>query len=236
MGFTRAFGLSSLGRLVLNLPMAKKIIVTRNPERTRRQLLKAAITLFSKFGYHAVAVDQIVAAAKVNKRMVYHYYGSKEAIYQAALVDVYGLIEQVEFHAVQPGGTPRDKLTRLLESYFTFLDENPVFVRLLLWENLEKGKHITKHNHLLSKNPFLVQFREIVEEGIRLGQFRRDLDVTHLLIHFIGLCFIYHSNRFSLSQSLGLDLGDASIKATGRAQVLELVFGGICDLPKPPSK
>jgi AcrR family transcriptional regulator len=212
--------------------MAKKIIVTRNPDRTRRRLLKAAIRLFSTFGYHAVAVDQIVDAAKVNKRMVYHYYGSKEAIYQAALVDVYGRIEQIEFHAVQPGGTPTEKLSRLLESYFRFLDDNPDFVRLLLWENLEKGKHIGKDNHLLSKNPFLVQFREIVEEGIRLGQFRRDLDVTHLLIHFIGLCFIYHSNRFSLSQSLGLDLGDEAVKATGRKQVLELVFSGICHTAK----
>lgn len=207
--------------------MAKKITFTRNPERTRRRLLKAAIRLFSAFGYHAVAVDQIVDAAKVNKRMVYHYYGSKEAIYQAALVDVYGRLEQIEFHAVQPGGTPTAKLSRLLDSYFQFLDDNPDFVRLLLWENLEKGKHIEKHNHLLSKNPFLVQFREIVEEGIRLGQFRRDIDVTHLLIHFIGLCFIYHSNRFSLSQSLTLDLGDAAVKAAGRKQVVELVFSGI---------
>jgi TetR/AcrR family transcriptional regulator len=212
--------------------MAKKIIVTRNPDRTRRRLLKAAIRLFSTFGYHAVSVDQIVEAAGVNKRMVYHYYGSKEAIYQAALVDVYSRIEQVEFHAVQPGGTPVDKLSRLLESYFLFLDDNPDFVRLLLWENLEKGKHIVKPNHLLSKDPFLVQFREIVEEGMRLDQFRQDLDVTHLLIHFIGLCFIYHSNRFSLSQSLGLDLGDPAVKAVGRKQALELVFSGITNAKK----
>ena len=59
------------------------------------------------------------------------------------------------------------------------------------------------------------------------GEFRPDLDVTHLMIHFIGLCFIYHSNRFSLSQSLELDLGDPRVKKRGLQQVLRLVFDGI---------
>jgi hypothetical protein len=47
------------------------------------------------------------------------------------------------------------------------------------------------------------------------------------LIHFIGLCFIYHSNRFSLSQSLNLDLGKVDVKKQGLKQVLALVFEGI---------
>jgi TetR/AcrR family transcriptional regulator len=68
--------------------------------------------------------------------------------------------------------------------------------------------------------------RAIIEDGVAAGEFRRDLDVTHLVIHFIGLCFIYHSNRFSLSQSLELDLGSAAVKRRGLNQVLRLVFAG----------
>ena len=67
----------------------------------------------------------------------------------------------------------------------------------------------------------------IVEAGIAAGEFRKDLDIPHLLIHFIGLCFIYHSNRFSLSQSLNLDLGKVDVKKQGLKQVLALVFEGI---------
>lgn len=208
--------------------MARKIAGSRNADRTRARLLRAAIRLFADRGYHAVAVDEIVRAAKVNKRMVYHYYGSKEGIYRAALVDVYQRIEQAEFHAIESGGVPKEKLARLLESYFLFLDENPEFVRLLLWENLERGKHIAMKDDVLSKSTLLQRFRTIVEEGIRRRQFRRNLEVTHLLINFIGLCFIYHSNRFSLSQSLGVNLGDPKVKRAGLKHVLELVFGGIC--------
>ena len=201
--------------------------VLRNPDRTRRRILQAAIRLFAKHGFHAVSVDQIVGQARVNKRMVYHYFGSKDALFEAALSEVYKRIEEIEFHAVERGRSPREKLSRLLESYFEFLDEEPEFTRLLQWENLEKGRHLTKENHLLTKNPFLERFRAIVQDGVASGEFRSDLDVTHLMIHFIGLCFIYHSNQFSLSQSLELDLGNAKVKERGLSQVLGLVFDGI---------
>ena len=201
--------------------------VTRNPGRTRRNILQAAIRLFAARGFHAVSVDEIVKRARANKRMVYHYFGSKDALFEAALAEVYLRIEAIEFHAVEPGPAPREKLARLLESYFEFLDAEPEFTRLLQWENLEKGRHLTKENHLLTKNPFLTRFRSIVQDGVTTGEFRPDLDVTHLMIHFIGLCFIYHSNRFSLSQSLELDLGDPHVKKRGLQQVLRLVFDGI---------
>ncbi len=201
--------------------------VQRNPDRTRRRILQAAIRLFATHGFHAVSVDQIVGRARVNKRMVYHYFGSKDALFEAALSEVYQRIETIEFHAVERGRSPREQLSRLLESYFEFLDDEPEFTRLLQWENLEKGRHLTKENHLLTKNPFLERFRTIVEHGVATGEFRGDLDVTHLMIHFIGLCFIYHSNRFSLSQSLELDLGNQKVKERGLNQVLRLVFDGI---------
>lgn len=207
--------------------MSTRSPVPRNPDRTRRRILQAAIRLFAKHGFHAVSVDQIVGQARVNKRMVYHYFGSKDALFEAALSEVYKRIEEIEFHAVERGRSPREKLSRLLESYFEFLDVEPEFTRLLQWENLEKGRHLTKENHLLTKNPFLERFRAIVQDGVATGEFRADLDVTHLMIHFIGLCFIYHSNQFSLSQSLEVDLGNARVKERGLNQVLSLVFEGI---------
>ena len=145
--------------------------VSRNPDRTRRRLLRAAIKLLAQPGFHAVSVDAIVDLAKVNKRMVYHYFGSKDALFEAALVEVDGRIESIEFHAVELGRDPAEKLARLWESYFAFLDDEPEFTRLLQWENLEKGRHLTKANHLLTKNPFFERFQAIVQEGIAAGDF-----------------------------------------------------------------
>jgi AcrR family transcriptional regulator len=207
--------------------MPKARPASRNPNRTRRRLLHAAIRLFSAKGYHAVSVDQIVGAARVNKRMVYHYFGCKEHLYIAALHEVYKRLERVEFLATEATGDPRQQLTRLIKSYFGFLEDNPEFVQMLQWENLERGRHIAKIDHLLTKNPFLDRFRQIIAEGVRAGQFRSDLNIPHLLIHFIGLCFIYHSNRYSLSQGLEIDLTSSKVLAEGRRQAVALVFQGI---------
>jgi AcrR family transcriptional regulator len=210
--------------------------INRNPDRTRRRLLQASIRLFSLRGYHGVSVDQIVAAARVNKRMVYHYFGSKEAIYQAALVEVYNRIESVEFRAVESVTEPKEKLKRLLDSYFKFLDDNPDFTRMVQWENVERGQHISKKQNLLSKNPFLERLKQIFEEGARAGEFRHDLNIPHLLINFIGSCFIYHSNRFSLSQGLRMDLGDPRERAKGLRQLRAVIFDGISASPRAPQK
>lgn len=210
--------------------------ISRNPDRTRRRLLDASIRLFSARGFHGISVDQIVAAARVNKRMVYHYFGSKEAIYRAALLEVYTRIGRLEFHAIDGGGNPKEQLKRLLDSYFKFLYQNPEFTQLVQWENVEGGRHIAQKRFVLSMNPFLERFRKIVEEGKRSGEFRRDLDVDHLLVHFIGSCFVYHSNRISLSQELDLDLGSPSERARGLSLIHTLFFDGISAAPRAPRR
>jgi AcrR family transcriptional regulator len=203
-----------------------RTVLRRNPDRTRRRLLDASIRLFVAHGYNGVSVDQIVAAARVNKRMVYHYFGNKTGIFEAALADVYSRIEKVEFNALDSGASATEKLRQLLRGYFSFLEQHPEFTKLLLWENLER-RRAAKLKQYLTKDPFISRFRATVDDGIRAGELRADLDVPHLLIHFIGLCFIYHSNRFSLSQGLKMDLGDARVREAGLEQVLSLVFQGI---------
>lgn len=204
---------------------------TRNPERTRAQLLKAAIELFSAKGYHGVSVDAIAAAAKVNKRLVYHYFGSKEQIYLAALENVFDRLGQSALLA--PTQTqladklPADKkLTQLFAHTFDFLDANPEFIRLLLWENLEQGRHVALAPERLSRNPFMDRFAEVVDEGVRSGVFRAPLFRRHLLVNFIGLCFIYYSNRHSLAVSLQLKNSPEEREAR-LSQIMDLTLGGL---------
>lgn len=200
----------------------------RIPAQTRRRLLQAAIRLFSARGYHGVSVDEIVAAAGANKRMVYHYFGSKSGLYAAALVEVFGRLERVEFEAVRDAAaSPEEKVRQLLAANFRFLDRNPEFVRLLLWENLERGRHIPRGSDRLSKNPFIERFQLVVDEGIAQGRFRPPKDIRHLLVNFIGLCFVYYSNRYSLAASVGVGTETARDRSLRVAQATDLVLHGL---------
>ncbi len=51
----------------------------------REKLIKAALELFSKNGFHAVGVDTISEKASVTKRTLYHHFKSKEELILAAL-------------------------------------------------------------------------------------------------------------------------------------------------------
>lgn len=173
----------------------------------RDRLLRAATRLFAEAGFSGTTVDEIVAAARVNKRMVYHYFGDKEGLYHAVLADVYSSLAEVELGTLAHK-TDVDTLTgEIVRSYFDFLENHPEFVRLLLWENLNDGRGLARIGARVSKDPMLQALGKFLREGIEAGHMRPDMDARHLLISLIGLCLIYSSNRYTLSRSLRMDLG-----------------------------
>ena len=57
----------------------------RDPARTRERILAAALQEFSAKGLAGARVDAIARRARVNKRMLYHYFGDKEDLYREIL-------------------------------------------------------------------------------------------------------------------------------------------------------
>jgi TetR/AcrR family transcriptional regulator len=68
----------------------------RNPAVTRQKLLAAARREFAASGLAGARVDEIAARAGVNKQLVYHYFGDKDALYLAVLEWVYEEIRAQE--------------------------------------------------------------------------------------------------------------------------------------------
>lgn len=59
--------------------------IERNPQETKQKILSAAMEEFTTVGYHGARVDNIVKKADVNKRMVYHYFESKEGLFKTLM-------------------------------------------------------------------------------------------------------------------------------------------------------
>ena len=209
---------------------------TRDPVRTKGNLLAAGIRLFASRGFHGVAVDEIVADAGCNKRMLYHYFGDKEGLYIAVLQAVYTRMEQVEMAPLPAAATTAAKICEIMERHFSFLASNPEFVNLLMWENLNDGRLLARHPHLLSKTPIIKKLHEILEEARQRGEISADGDTRHLVILMIGLCFIHFSNRSTLQQAIGLDLTSPTVQTEGLrlAQVMFLSGLGLQHPNSPP--
>src|SRR5438128_6417175 len=54
----------------------------RDPAGTQQRILTAALNEFAKKGFAGARVDEIARRARVNKRMLYHYFGNKEDLYR----------------------------------------------------------------------------------------------------------------------------------------------------------
>lgn len=59
----------------------------RNADRTREDILRAACHAFSVHGYAQATVRQIASDAGINVALVIRYFGSKEGLFEAALLE-----------------------------------------------------------------------------------------------------------------------------------------------------
>ncbi len=103
---------------------------TRDPERTRARILAAALAEFASRGFAGARVDAIAAAAGVNKRMLYHYYGHKDALYAAVLQD------RLDRRGASMAAAPGDPF-KTFEMFQREMHGDPEWVRFLMWEALE---------------------------------------------------------------------------------------------------
>ncbi len=105
-------------------------VVGRDPERTRRRILDAALKEFSARGFAGARVSGIASRAKINKRMLYHYFGNKEKLFHEMLQDK--LTSRVRrFH------TYSADLIEGLPLLFEQNHQDADWVRLLGWESLQ---------------------------------------------------------------------------------------------------
>ena len=72
----------------------------RDPAGTQKRILAAALKEFAEKGPAGARVDEIARLAGVNKRMLYHYFGSKDDLYR----EVYRrkLLEKTQAVTEQP--------------------------------------------------------------------------------------------------------------------------------------
>ena len=196
-------------------------------ERSRQRILKTAIRLFAEKGFAGTSVDEIVDMTGINKRMVYHYFGSKELLYQQALATEYGKLEMLEIKTLHSEAPIEKTVYDIVAAYFAFLQANEEFVQLILQENLNRGRNLDKMQIPLSKSPILELLVQAVKTGEKNGTVRPAVDARFLLISLIGNCMIYCSNRFTLSRALSIDLCDRRVLNRAQKAVTEMLLNGI---------
>jgi len=127
-------GSSGQGNTWLSIQLVGLIVVdvAGDSQETKRRLLEAAINEFSCYGIAGARVDRIASAAKANKQAIYAYFGSKEALFDAAyedrIRDFHACVCFDEYDLAEYGGRMFDKF-----------EDAPETLRLTLWYQVEKS-------------------------------------------------------------------------------------------------
>lgn len=179
----------------------------RDPAATRKRILAAAKREFATNGLNGARVDLIARRARTNKQMLYHYFGSKEALFAAALEDAWSDIRAAEDALDLDALDPVTALKTHVEFTWTYYLDHPEFLTLVGSENLHKGRHIALSEQIRDvSRPFIARMRRLLERGAREGVFRPGIDPVQINITIAAISYYYLTNRFTGSIVFERDL------------------------------
>jgi len=198
----------------------------RDPARNQERILNAATAEFARYGLGGARVDRIAERAGANKRMLYYYFGNKEALFLAVMEASYARIRSAERSLKLGEIDPEEGIRRLVEFTWAYYLKNPEFLTLLNSENLHKARHIRRSKNIPAMHsPFVAMIEDLLKRGVRAGQFRRGVDAVQLYISIASLSYFYQSNRHTLSTVFARDLFSPRNRAERLRHMVELVLG-----------
>ena len=152
----------------------------RDPERTRRRILDAALKEFSACGFAGARVSSIARRAKSNKRMLYHYFEDKEGLFRAVLR--HKISERLSRAEVL---APQSDVVSSLPLWFKQNCQDTDWVRLLAWESLQTAKGSVldeKERRRISR-----QVTARIRQKQTAGKLRRDVPAAFLQLAKVSL-------------------------------------------------
>ena len=151
---------------------------TRDLARTRERLLKAAMAEFAAKGLAGARCADIARRARVNKRMLFYCFGSKENLYREIVRRKFA--ERAAFLEAAP-----DDVAGAILHWYEAGSSDIEWVRLLEWEALE-----TSGDRLVGEQERRDYFKRTLERlrgAQAAGRLPADVDLLQLMISMVAL-------------------------------------------------
>jgi TetR/AcrR family transcriptional regulator len=206
----------------------RRVILARDPDRTRARIVRAAHHEFAMRGLEGARIDEIARRADINKQLLYHYFGGKEALYLHVLEESYDRFrakdERLDVEALGPAQIIENLVGFIFDGTLEDLD----FVSLLRDENMHQARHLKKSKRVQDIHARVI---EIISAALRRGEkqriFRRGVDPLQFFLSMVGVVYFCFSNAHTLSVVFERDfLAPADLKQR-RRHCIEFVMAAI---------
>src|ERR1043165_7817660 len=145
----------------------------RNPQQTQHRILEAALEEFAAKGFAGARVDTIARRARINKRMLYHYFGDKRGLFREVLRRK--IAERQAGGVGTPGGPGGG-----LPYWFDLACRDPEWIRWLEWEAVQffEGRLIDEPKRRAAAGRAV----ERIRRRQRLGHLTNGFDAKPILL------------------------------------------------------
>ncbi|MEZ4550999.1 MAG: TetR/AcrR family transcriptional regulator [Desulfobacterales bacterium] len=157
----------------------------REKLRQRKEILAAALSLFSDKGYHNVSMQEIAETAEFAIGTLYKFFQNKEDLYKALVMEQADRFEEAFLTVLEGPGDEVDRLRNFVRVHGDMFRSNLPFVRLFLAEskgasfNLKAGLDEDLRKRLYG---FLEKLAGVFAAGMKSGRFRKTADPYTLAV------------------------------------------------------
>lgn len=157
-------------------------------EQRHQRILTAAEQLFATQGFAKTSVDEITAAARVSKGLLYQHYASKEdllvAVWMRLVAGWAAATQQAKFAT----GSVADAIGEAMRLSFEHVNATPLLRRILAQDPGTLTPGGTAGIAAFARG-YRTHLEPVIARGIREGELRADIDVAHTaeliwLLHF----------------------------------------------------
>jgi AcrR family transcriptional regulator len=188
-------------------------------------LLTAAAEQFAKFGARGTRVQDIVKAAGVNERMIYHHFGSKDGLYAAVMREQRTMLGEAWLPVLEKAVSmdPYPGMQLALGSFFDALLARPQMAALLAHEGLGDAPLALPAGVSGLPDPV----RSLYERGQAEGVFATGVPfaVAYATAVSCLVALTIFAPRFEELSQIGLDIDAARFRDQVIAQLLNGMTG-----------
>lgn len=190
-------------------------------DQTRERIIAAAVGTFAGVGLDGASVRDIARQARIRVSTLYHYFPSKEALYEEVRERVYGQIHDLTMAVLGEGHDARTTVSESIGRLFDFFLQNRAYVQL-------------GYRTCLEGDTSLVADRRVAERwlGMTEGTLRplevrghvKGVDPVMFMMTVDALLHWHIVNEAFYRHLLGKGLDDPTVAARVRAHMISVAL------------
>ena len=158
-------------------------------EERRAQIVATATCLFAKNGFAGTTTAALAKVCGVSEALIYKHFSSKRSLYEAIVTAKLKTREPFEVD-LETEDSVEEVLTRLSIQVYALVEDDPDFVRLLYYSELQ-GSEVARLFQAARGPTALESLAGFLQRGIDRGDLRGGLDPKLLAANFF--CLAWHS-------------------------------------------